>query len=103
MNLNYTYTVKSINIEQGTMVIDYVPEDLELSPMSLNAMLYEKNYFDIRDENNQLIYQNQNDVPFSVHIDHTIKSCAPINVWRKQKFLLDNYNDVHNMTGSVNL
>lgn len=89
-DITYTFTIKSINISEGTFVIEYTPDDSLLMPVSYNTFLYEKNYQTIRDENNNLIYNSQDEVPFSVHLDHTVKSAAPIDLWRRHKLLLDN-------------
>ena len=89
-NFNYTYTIKNISIEQGTLEITFTPEDNVLSPVTLNAMLQMVSYLDIRNGNNELVYPSQDDVPFNVHLENTVKTTAPTLQWKKQYTLIEN-------------
>jgi hypothetical protein len=102
-NYNYTYEINSISIENGTFVIRYIPEDTNLTPVSLNQKLFERNYLEILDANNQPIYSSQNDVPFSYHLDHTVKITAPLSQWRNQYLMTENIEQLTSANGSFSV
>jgi len=93
-NYNYTAKVSSVNIEQGTVAISFMPENMNLTPVTLNTYMLPLSYYDIRDANNCLIYQTQDDVPFSVHIENTVRCTAPLQQWKKQHMLQTNINEL---------
>ena len=103
MNLNYSYQVVSIDIAGCHMVVKYLPEDEDLSPISYNNRIIERSFQDIRDENNQLLFQSQEEVPFSYHLEYSCKYAAPLDLWRKQKLLIENYQLALNMSGNVSV
>lgn len=102
-NYNYTYTIKNINIEQGTLEINYTPEDAVLSPITLNSFLHMVSYLDIRNEVDELIYSSQDEVPFNVHLENTVKVTAPLLQWKKQYTLIENSTDLVGSQGSITL
>ena len=90
MDLTYTYTIKSVNIQEGSFIVEYTPNDPELYPLAINSFLYEQPYYDLKDENGNLVYQNQDEVPFNVHLEYSISQAAPIGSWRRTKMVLNN-------------
>jgi len=91
MSYTYTYRIKSISIETGTFSVEYMPDDTDLMPVFLNLSIIEKDYTSILDSNtNEPLFQNQQSVPFSYHLDHTIAYYAPIGLWKNQKYMIDN-------------
>ena len=94
-NYNYTYNVLNVNIEQGTFEVRFTPESENLSPVVLNTYLLPVSYMDIRTANNELVYATQDDVPFDVHLENTIKSIAPLGQWKKQYILQENIDQLH--------
>lgn len=100
-NYNFTYIVRNVNIEQGTFEILFTPESEYLSPVALNAGLLPVSYLDIRDENNQLIYSSQDEVPFKEHLENTVKHTTPLYQWKKQYMLQNNIETLINATGNI--
>jgi hypothetical protein len=90
MDLSFTHKVKSINIEEGTFVVEYIPNDPELIPISYNSYVYEKPFYEILDQNGNQVYQNQDDVPFEVNLAYSIERAAPLLRWKRQRLMLDN-------------
>ena len=100
-NYNYNYVIKNVNIEQGTFEVAFTPESLELTPITLNTYLLPVSYLDIRDENNDLIYASQDAVPFSIHIENTIRNIQPIAQWKKQYMMQQNISELIGKEGSM--
>jgi hypothetical protein len=91
MAFTFTYKIKTISIEQGHFLVEYIPDDESLSPISLNVSIVEKDYMTIMDETTKdLAFNSQQAVPFSYHLEHTINYYSPQNIWKNQKYLLDN-------------
>ena len=102
-NYNYKYTIQQVNIEQGTILVNFVPEDANLSPVSLNSYLIPVSYMDIRDANNELVYATQDEVPFQVHLDNTVNNIAPLKQWKTQYILLENSTGLSGYQNNVSI
>jgi len=91
MAFTFTYKIKSINIEQGHFLVEYTPDDLDLAPVSLNVNIVERDYTTIIDDvTRDPVYNDQQSVPFSYHLEHTINIYSPQNIWKNQKYFLNN-------------
>ena len=100
-NYNFSYTIDTINIEEGTFVVHYIPESEYLTPVSLNTYLIERDFTSFRDENNNLLYTSQSEVPFSEHIKNTVDLVTPIAKWRKQFMFQNNLEEILNSNGQI--
>lgn len=89
--MNYTTEITSIDIERTSFVVLYTPEDVSLSPISLNVGFQIQPYQDILDDFGSQVYANQASVPFSTHIEYSKRMAAPTHIWEKQRMMLDNY------------
>ena len=87
-NYNFSYAVTQINLENGTFEVEYLPEDINLSPVRLNLYLLPKYYKEIVDANNELVYASQEEVPFEVHFENTIDRHKPLGQWRNQYLMM---------------
>ena len=95
-NYNYSATVDSVNIELGTFVVNYIPENDLLTPISLNAsIIHTKENLVGINQFGQLVIE---DNPFSFEDDliNTIKRVAPYTQWRNQYLLLNNFDTLLN-------
>ena len=99
-NYNFSYNVTQINLENGTFEVEYVPEDINLSPVRLNMYLIPKYYKEIVDANNDPIFASQEEVPFEMHVEHTIDRHKPMAQWRNQYLMLNNIDKIENANGS---
>ena len=99
-NYNFSYNVTQINLENGTFEVEYVPEDINLSPVRLNMYLLPKYYKEIVDANNDPIFASQEEVPFEMHVEHTIDRHKPMAQWRNQYLMLNNIDKIENANGS---
>ena len=99
-NYNFSYNVTQINLENGTFEVEYVPEDINLSPVRLNMYLIPKYYKEIVDANNDPIFASQEEVPFEMHVEHTIDRHKPMAQWRNQYMMLNNIDKIENANGS---
>ena len=90
-NFDFSYRITTVNIEQGTVEIEYIPDDLDLSPYKVNQFLLPRYPHEILDGNGQQIYSTMEEIPIEQHILNTIKVTAPLVTWRKQRILLENY------------
>lgn len=88
--ITYTYEIASIDILQGTMAVNYIPDSIELSPLKFNMRVVELPHTHFKDDNGEVIYASQSDVPFDVIIDRIVKDHAPIETWKCQNFMLTN-------------
>lgn len=88
--ITYTYEIASIDILQGTMAVNYIPDNLELSPLKFNMRIIELPYTHFKNDIGEVIYASQSDVPFDVIIDRIIKDHAPIDTWKSQNFMMNN-------------
>lgn len=84
LGFDFTYKIKSLDIEHGTMVIEFDPVDPELLPIELNCLFHEKVLHNI-DGTVQPI-----EATFEESLEFTVKSCAPIASWRRHKLMLGN-------------
>lgn len=100
-NYNYTYTIDNIDIEQGTFVVNYIPDSEFLTPISLNTYLIEKNYFEFVDSEGNLLYSSQSEVPFVEHVKYTVDAIKPINQWRKQFMFQNNISELAGASGTM--
>lgn len=92
---SYTYKIKNIDITNATILVNFIPDDARLTPVVVNTYIYEKPYTDIKNENGDLVYADQDAVPFSVHLENTLEVSAPQDLWRRQKKLIDNFSLVN--------
>lgn len=83
---DFKYKIKSVDVEHGTMIIEYDPVDTELMPMTLNVMLWERPIQTYPEGT----YIHPDDVPFEDHFEHTVRSGAPIASWRRHRLLAAN-------------
>jgi len=94
---SFTHKIKSLDISAGNFLVEYIPDDTDLSPVLLNLSISERSYTTIRDENtNEPLYTNQESVPFSYHYEYTINNFSPQNVWNNQKHMLNNLEFLQN-------
>lgn len=100
-NYNFKYTIKNVNIEQGTFEVLFTPESFDLTPITLNTYLLPLSYLDIRDENNELIHSSQDEVPFSVHVENTVHAIKPIQQWKKQYMMQQNLSELVGKEGTI--
>jgi len=99
-NYNFSYAVTQINLENGTFEVEYLPEDINLSPVRLNLYLLPKYYKEIVDANNELVYASQEEVPFEIHFENTIDRHKPLGQWRNQYLMMENIDKIENANGS---
>lgn len=100
-NFNFTYIIDSVDIQAGTILINYIPNDSNLSPVFLNCLLLTKDYKTILDDNQNLVYNSEDEVPLIEHVKHTVDVNNPIDVWSKQSKLLNNAVMLQNLSGNV--
>lgn len=98
-NYNFTYKVKTVNIENASIEVDYIPEDISLVPVKIFTNIIKRPINEIVDENNNPIYKSEDEIPIKIHLDYTTEKSAPILRWRNQKVLLDNIDKLENKTG----
>ena len=94
--ITYTYKVVSWDIESATMTVRYNPDDDTLAPIRTNINLVIADYRTLLDENGELKYASQDDVPFSEHLEHTLKYWAPVEQWKRQKMMINGHQDLLN-------
>lgn len=100
-NYNFSYKIANINIEMGTFEITYIPESEFLSPITLNQYLLLRPYTELVDDTGALLYQSQDDVPFSVHLENTIQVTKPLMQWHRQYLMLNNIEELSNAAGDI--
>jgi hypothetical protein len=87
----FTKTIDSVDIPSGNVEITYTPTDTSLSAVSYNVSFQKvPDFRTLRDENNNLLYATEADVPFSEHLNYTVNSAAPHSFWTRQKYMIDN-------------
>lgn len=100
-NFDFTYKITTVDILHGTLEIQFTPDSDELSPVMLNQPLLSKSFYDIKDEDGNLIYSSQDEVPIEEHLEYSVIMCAPFTQWRRQQLMLDNYNVLVDATGHI--
>ena len=92
--MTYTYKLHSYDIENTTFLITYLPDDETLAPLKTSILLMIADYRNILNESGVPKYASQDQVPFSEHLTFTIKHWAPIEMWKRQKMMIDGYQDI---------
>lgn len=88
---SFTHTLNEVSISDGTMVVTYIPDDTDLSNYTLSLnFLKVPDYRTLRDENNNLLYADNDSVPFSEHYNYSVNIHAPHDQWDRQKYMLNN-------------
>lgn len=100
-NYNYTYEVYAVDIETGTFQVEYVPESTDIAPLRINIGINFRDFQTILDADGNTIYNSQEEVPFSEHLLHSVKTMAPMRVWKTQFTMLNNLDQLQNATGTV--
>jgi hypothetical protein len=87
--IEFTAEVKSFDIEIAHMVVDYTPTNPELMPMTLNVPFIEDRAWGVDPQTGQ---PAQDLVPktFEDHKQYSIEQGAPVQIWRRQKLLIEN-------------
>lgn len=87
MDLTYSHKIVSVDIEQGTLVVEYTPNDTDLIPIIYNIGFLEKPH-------NLTQYADQDSVPFLESMSYSIEAHAPVGLWRRQKLLITNIQSI---------
>jgi hypothetical protein len=98
---NFDYEVSQPDIENGTVVVRWVPENANLTPLSYNCNLIIRDYTDITNANNEPIYADNSSVPFSAHLNYTVRVNAPHDIWERQEMMLNNNAAVTSSNGTI--
>lgn len=102
-NYNFTYKISQINIESGTFEVTYIPEDINLSQVTYNVLFRPIDYNFIVDSKSESIYKSQDEVPFDLHIENSLKPYIPIQLWKNQYFILNNIENINGSTGETKI
>lgn len=98
---NFSYVVDDYNMDNGTITVTFTPDNVNLSPVSLNCNLILKDQTEILNANGDPAYATNEEIPLLEHIKQTAIEFAPHNTWDRQDKMLDNENVIMNANGSV--
>lgn len=80
----YTYTIKKVSIEDGDILVEYMPANINLLKYVYNVGAY-----------------GRNEAGDLKTIEQTILDNAPHGMWETQEMLLSNLDGIINKTGTV--
>ena len=101
-NFDFSYNIFNVNLEQGTIEIEYIPDDENLTPVRLNQYLLVRHPYEILDKEGVQIYQTMEEIPLEEHINYTVNTTAPLYQWRRQSVMLNNHDAIISSNGHVN-
>lgn len=91
----FTWKITTVDYQQARFTITYTPDDDSLIPMLINVRFQLHDYKIFRDDNGNLLYPNQDSVPFSAHLEECVKSNAPHYLWGATEMMLANEDHIN--------
>jgi hypothetical protein len=79
MDVEFTHELISVDIENGTMEVRYIPEDSNLS-----IVLY----------NIRFVLSQEENATFEDHYENSIRIHAPFGLWQTQKAMIENADEL---------
>lgn len=90
-NFNFSYKIESIDVENCSVVIKYIPENenLLIRTYNVNLRIHPKEVFGTHSSNNELIFPDDNQIPFENHVKYSIEISAPVHEWKVHQKMLE--------------
>lgn len=87
---SYTYKIKSLDVETCSGMVQYIPDDINLSPIEFIMSFRLIDYKMFLDDNGELIYNSQEEVPYQTNVEKHISTNAPHEMWASQEAMMAN-------------
>lgn len=96
-DLEFEFKIISMDIEQGTLLIEYDPVDANLMPITLNCLYNVRPLFTYPEGT----YLTHDEVPFEDSLEFTVRQAAPVTNWKRHQALINNFDKIqeHIATG----
>lgn len=85
-NVSFTATVLAHDIATTHMLVEFVPDDPDLMPMTLNVPVVERREWQPSVDGLAPI---PNEYSLQDHIEYSVRCAAPVQQWRNQKILVN--------------